>query len=68
MDTDEIEERVLVVYPEIRDLLYDYIKTRGAIDHREIGDTTKIGHWSFEPASIAEPALEKDLKLLFADY
>ena len=68
VDTDKIEERVLVAYPEIRDLLYDYIKARGAIDHREIGDTTKIGRWSFEPASIAEPALEKDLKLLFGDY
>lgn len=65
VDTDRIEERVVMKYPEIRNILYDYIVEHGSIDPAVIGDPEFIGSWSFIPEDIVGPALETDLKLLF---
>lgn len=65
IDTDKIEERVVQKYPEIREILFDYLKEHGAIDPVEIGNPSVIGHWAFVPEEIAGPAIAADLALLF---
>ena len=65
IDTDRIDERVVARYPEIRNILYDYLKEHGSIDPEVIGDTRVIGSWKFVPEKWANPALKADLALLF---
>ncbi len=65
IDTDRIDDRVVEYYPEIRNILYDYLLENGEIDPAEIGDPAKIGRWSFVPETLSEKALDRDMKLLF---
>ena len=65
IDTDKIDERVVARYPEIRNILYDYLKENGSIDPEVIGDPKVIGSWKFVPENLANPALKADLALLF---
>ncbi len=65
IDTDRIAERTVEYYPEIRELLYEYLKAHHEIDPAVIGDPSVIGHWEFVPEKTARPALDRDLALLF---
>ena len=65
VDTGKIEERVVAIYPEIRNILYEYLVKNQVIDPEAIGDKSRIGGWRFVPESLAVPALEKDMDLLF---
>lgn len=65
IDTDKIEERVIEYYPEIRELLYEYLKKNGSIDPKAISDPKTVGTWAFAPAKIAGPAMERDWNLMF---
>ena len=65
IDTGGISERTVEYYPEIREILYEYLKKNKAIDPAVIGDPSKIGHWSFVPESVAGPAMERDMELIF---
>ncbi|MCQ2148059.1 MAG: 5'-nucleotidase C-terminal domain-containing protein [Bacteroidales bacterium] len=65
VDTDNIDERVVERYPEIREIIYDYLKKNGSISHDKVSDPSVIGTWSFVPEKIAGPAVENDMKLLF---
>lgn len=65
VDSDSIDERVVERYPEIREILYDYIQKNGSIDPEKISDPKVIGHWEFIPESIAKPAMETDMSLMF---
>lgn len=65
IDTDRIGDRVVEYHPEIRNILYDYLKENGSIDPAVIGDQTVIGSWKFIPEAIAEKALDRDMDLLF---
>ena len=65
IDTDKIDERVVARYPEIRNILYDYLMANGSIDPEVIGDPAVIGSWKFVPEKLARPALKADLELLF---
>ena len=65
VDTGKIEERIVETYPEIRDILYNYLKDNGSIDPKIIGDPSRIGRWEFVPEKIAGPAMERDMALLF---
>ena len=65
IDTGKIDERVVARYPEIRNLLYDYLMENGSIDPEVIGDPKVIGKWAFVPESVAGPALKADKDLLF---
>ena len=67
VDTDIIDERVVKKYPEIRDMIYEYLKKNGAIDPAVIGDPKVIGHWEFVPDKIASPAVARDMRLLFGE-
>lgn len=65
IDTDRIDDRIVARYPEIRELLYDYLKANGKITKENISIPTLIGTWKFVPEKLADSALEKDMNLLF---
>ena len=65
IDTDNIEARVKAKYPEVRNILYDYLMENGSIDPAVISAQEVIGHWSFVPEKLAGRMLEKDMELLF---
>lgn len=65
IDTDRISDRVVEYYPEIRDILYDYLLKNGEIDQEKIGDREVIGEWKFVPESLVSKAMDRDMLLLF---
>lgn len=65
IDTDRIADRVVEYYPEIRNILYDYLVQNKVIDPEKTGDPAVIGKWRFYPEKLAEKALKKDMDLLF---
>ena len=65
IDTDNIDERVVARYPEIRNILYDYLMENGSIDPEVIGNPKVVGRWRFIPEKVAVPAMERDMQLLF---
>ncbi len=65
IDSDKIDDRIVSRYPEIRNLLYDYLMENGSIDPEVIGKGSVIGRWKFVPEKVAAPALERDMALLF---
>jgi len=65
IDTDRIDERVTGYYPEIRNILYDYLVEHGEIDSATISDASVIGQWRFIPEKKAQAALARDMELLF---
>lgn len=65
IDTDKIDERVVQKYPEIRELIYEYLKEHGTITSELINNPAVIGHWEFVPENIVKPGLEMDKALLF---
>ena len=65
IDTDRIDERVVRYYPEIRDILYDYLLENKVIDPSVIGDESVVGSWRFVPEELASKALDRDMALLF---
>ena len=66
VDTDNIEERVVQKYPEIRELLYGYLQANGVVDPSVIGNPATIGHWEFIPEEITAPGIAADMKLIGA--
>lgn len=66
IDTDRIDERVTGYYPEIRNILYDYLVEHGEIDSATISDASVIGQWRFIPEKKAQAALTRDMELLFS--
>ena len=65
IDTDRIDDRTVARYPEIRNILYDYLITNGSIDPEVIGNQAVIGSWKFVPEQLATQAMERDMQLLF---
>lgn len=65
IDTDRISERVVEYYPEIREILYDYLMKNGEISPEKIGNIKILGQWKFVPESLAVKAMDSDMALLF---
>ena len=65
IDTDKITDRVVEYYPEIRNILYNYLLEHGSIDPAIIGDPARIGRWRFVPEGIAAKGIAADMQLLF---
>lgn len=65
IDTDRIDERVVEYYPEIRNILYDYLVRNKSIDPIITGDENIIGSWRFVPETLVHGALERDMQRLF---
>ena len=58
------EPEIVARYPEIREILYNWLMDNAVIDTGAIADPAVIGKWEFIPAS-ATAAIDKDMELLF---
>lgn len=65
IDTDRIDERIVERCPEIRELIYEFLKENPELTPELVGDRSVLGSWSFVPADVAGPAIERDMELLF---
>ncbi len=65
VNTDEDPSRIVGKYPEVRTLIYEYIRDAGVVDPATLADPALLGRWSFVPERIAAPALAADMALLF---
>ena len=65
IDTDSINDRIVARYPEIRELLHEYLKAHGTIDSEVIGDPALIGEWHFTPSALSDRLMTRDMELLF---
>ena len=65
IDTEHIGDRTVARYPEIREIIYQYLQKNGSIDPEVIGNHAVIGQWRFTPAVLADIALARDMALLF---
>lgn len=63
--SDQIEQRIVARYPEIRELIYRFISASHTVTPEKVGDRTLIGEWHFEPESVVGPLLTADMNLLF---
>ena len=62
-----MEERIIDRLPEIREMIYQYIKKHGTIDAALIGDRSNIGEWHFVPAKLVDPMMQADMELIFGE-
>ena len=62
---EETDARVVARYPEIREMVYQYIKKHGTVDPVLIGDRSVIGEWHFVPERLVAPLMKADMDLLF---
>ena len=60
----EKEGRVVGRYPEIRNLIYDFISSHASVDRQLIGRKELIGQWRFVPEDLADRLMEADMQLL----
>lgn len=63
---DELEERIVAKYPEIRELIYQFISEHKTIVPEIISDPDLLGEWHFVPETCKE-LLEKDMELIFGN-
>ena len=64
---EQLKTRVVAKYPEIRDLLYNYIKEKTIITKEDINRPTIVGTWKMIPEKMAGLLLDKDRKLLVGE-
>ena len=62
---EDLDGRVVAKYPEIRNLIYDFISGNGLVDSSLISDRQALGSWEFVPVEVVEPLMSADMKLLF---
>ena len=61
----ESEGRVVARYPELRDMIYNYILKVGELNKSNTWDEKILGEWHFIPEDIVGPMMDADMKLLF---
>lgn len=64
LSDEEISERTVAKYPEIREMIYRYFKAESPVCADKFGDRTVLGSWSFVPESATE-RIGSDFGLLF---
>lgn len=67
IDTGRISERVVAYYPEIREILYDYLHKNKVVSRASVSDTSVIGSWRFVPEEKAKPLFMRDMNLVFTE-
>ena len=65
IDNEEMQKRLIAVYPAIRDLVYDYFRKHSIITPQLIGNTGLIGEWKFIPSDKSGRMIRDDLELVF---
>ncbi len=61
----DAEGRVVARYPEIREMVYEFFRTHGAVTPETVGDTKVIGTWKFVPEKKVAPLMKADMGLVF---
>lgn len=61
----DLDGRILNRLPEIRDLVYKFIKEKGIVDHETIARRDVVGEWKFVPENLAAEGMDRDMELLF---
>lgn len=67
IDVANINDRVIETYPEIRELLYEFIQENGELRSDLMGDKSLLGDWYFAPKAIVTPLIANDMELLFGE-
>ena len=67
LDAEAVKERIVARYPEIRELLYEFILEHKEINAELISNPQVIGGWKFVPEALASKAMSEDIRLLFGD-
>jgi len=57
----ELEKRVIGRFSDIREIIYNYLKTNGSIT------AVKLNHWKIVPEEFVKEAAKKDYRLLFGE-
>lgn len=65
IDPDGIDSRVTRTYPEMRGMIFNYIKENGSLDVEKTSDPEIVGKWSFIPQPMAGKAMERDFSKVF---
>lgn len=61
----DIDSRIVARYPEIREMVYQYISKSPLVTPSMVGDTKVIGSWRFVPEAHVAPLMKKDIDLVF---
>ena len=60
-----IDERIVSKHPEIREMIYRYIKDHDSVTSELIGDPALLGTWKFVPETKASALMDKDYERMF---
>lgn len=65
LSKEEADSRVVARYPEIRDMVYDYISANKEITPALVGNPSVIGEWHFVPEKKVSKLMDADMALIF---
>ena len=65
ISAEEMNERIIAKYPEIRELIYQFIVKNGTLDKSLLNNSSVLGGWSFIPADVVAPLMDADMAKLF---
>ena len=65
LSKEEADSRVVTRYPEIRDMVYDYISTNKEITPALVDNPSVIGEWHFVPEKKVSKLMDADMALIF---
>lgn len=68
LSKEEADSRVVARYPEIRDMVYDFISRHKEITPALVGDPSVTGEWHFVPEKKVSRLMDADMELIFGGF
>lgn len=65
LSKEDADNRVIARYPEIRDMVYEFVRSHAEVTSELLGDPALIGEWHFVPEKKVAPLMKVDLGLIF---
>jgi 2',3'-cyclic-nucleotide 2'-phosphodiesterase/3'-nucleotidase len=65
LDSETVAARTEAHFPEIRELVFDFVQKNGVIGPELFSDPAVLGRWRFVPEALCARALRADMDLLF---
>ncbi len=65
ISAEEMDQRIIAKYPEIRDLIYNFIQRNGNVTSELLNNKDLLGTWAFIPEDTVAPLMEADMAKLF---
>lgn len=62
---EDLDPRIEERLPEIREMVYQFVKQHGTLDVALISDRKLLGEWHFVPEKLVAPLMDADMKLVF---